>query len=78
MEQRERHDELPDGDVTLTRFFKWLSGSVEFVTLLGDHSPDNYSPQDVIQDWTFTQDLAAGKIVPAPGDAMFEFNLWVN
>jgi hypothetical protein len=69
---------IPDGNVTLTRFFKWLPGSVEFVTLLGDHSPTNYSPGDVIQDWTFTQDLGAGKIVPDPGSAFFEFNLWLN
>jgi hypothetical protein len=69
---------IPAGNITLTRFFKWQPGSIQFVTLLGDRSPSNYSPQDMLQDWTYTENVSAGKLVPTPATEMFHFNLWLN
>jgi len=69
---------IPDGDVTVTRFFTWQPGSIQFTTLLGDHSPSDYSQQDVLDQWTFTENAQAGKLVPVPGAEMIHLNLWLN
>ncbi len=64
---------LPDlsQDAALTRFFTWSPGQVEFTTLRGHHTPDNFPPQDVIHQYTFNG------AVPVPGRETFRFNLWL-
>ncbi len=69
---------VPNGNVTLTRFFTWQSGSVHFVTLLGNHTPTNYSVANVLEDYTFAENAATGQLVPTPDAENFRFNLWIN
>lgn len=75
-----RRYSIPDlsGDPALTRFFTWEPGQIEFVSLLGHHSPADYPPEDLIDRWVYTHDPASNHFVPAPGRATFRFNLWLN
>ncbi|HPY29777.1 MAG TPA: hypothetical protein PLT00_06125 [Verrucomicrobiota bacterium] len=71
---------LPDlsTNSTLTRFFRWQPGSIEFVALKGDQSQTNYPPASVIDNWVYRHDPSAGHYVPSPGQERFRFNLWLN
>ena len=70
---------LPDLslDSALTRFFTWSPGKVEFTTLKGHHSPTNFSPADVIHQYTYL-DNGADHRVPIPDREAFRMNLWLN
>jgi len=70
---------LPDlsVDSKLTRFFSWSPGKVEFTTLKGHHSPFNFSPADVIHQYTYLDD-GVTHLVPIPDREVFHLNLWLN
>ena len=70
---------LPDlsGDDSLTRFFTWAPGRVEFYTLLGHHQPNSF-PLEAIINHTVYLDDGGTHIVPEPGRENFRFNLWLN
>ncbi len=70
---------LPDlsADASLTRFFTWSPGRIEFYTLLGNHQPGSFPPGAVIDHFVYTED-GSGHIVPEPGRENFRFNLWLN
>jgi hypothetical protein len=71
---------LPDlsDDAALTRFFTWSPGQVEFFTLLGHYQPASFPAEAIIDHDIYTENLAAGRVVPEPGRANFRFNLWLN
>jgi hypothetical protein len=71
---------LPDlsDDASLTRFFTWSPGRVEFYTLLGHHQLNSFPPEAIIDHSVYFEDVAAGQIVPEPGRENFRFNLWLN
>jgi len=70
---------LPDlsDDASLTRFFTWSPGRIEFYTLLGHHQPNSFPPEAIIDHSVYSENLAAGQIVPEPGRENFRFNLWL-
>ena len=65
-------------DASLTRFFRWSPGRVEFYTLLGHHQPSTFPPEAIIDHYVYTENMAAGQIVPEPRRENFRFNLWLN
>jgi hypothetical protein len=71
---------LPDlsDDASLTRFFTWSPGRVEFYTLLGHLQPNAFPPEAIIDHYVYTENIAAGQIVPEPRRENFRFNLWLN
>ncbi len=70
---------LPDlsQNAELTRFFTWSPGKIEFITLLGHHSPTDFPPSAIIHQYEYVENLATNHIVPQPGAENFRFNLWV-
>ncbi len=73
--QRLTLPDLSQGSM-LTRFFTWSPGKVEFTTLLGHHSPTNFSPGDVIHQYTYL-DNGSDHLVPIPNRETFRLNLWL-
>jgi hypothetical protein len=72
--------EIPDlsADARLTRILKWEKDRLYFVLLKGHHSFDDWTQDDVIEEWEYLHDPGAGHFVPEPGDARFRLNLWLN
>jgi len=71
---------LPDlsGNASLTRFFTWSPGRVEFYSLLGHHEPASFPLEAIIDHYVYSENLGIGQIVPEPGRENFRFNLWLN
>lgn len=71
---------IPDlsGDPTLTRWFTWQAGQVDFVAARGSHEPGTDPGGDLIHDWSYAHDPASGHYVPTEGRESFRFNLWLN
>lgn len=70
---------LPDlsNDARLTRFFTWTPGRVEWVTLLGDHDPQNFPKSAVINRRVLTDEGTIATAIPDAGRETFRFNLWL-
>jgi hypothetical protein len=71
---------IPDlsADATLTRFFNWEPNQIEFVALRGHHAPDDFAPEDLIDEHLYTTDPSLDHFVPTAGRQRFRFNLWLN
>ncbi len=71
---------IPDlgGNPALTRFFRWEQDHIQFVALQGHHSPSNYPPESVIDQYLYLHDPERGHYVPTEGRESFRFNLWLN
>jgi len=70
---------FPDlsADARLTRFLTWSPEKIEFYTLRGHHTPTNFTPADVIDQYVYLHN-GTSNLVPVPGRENFRFNLWLN
>ena len=66
-----------DADSSLTRLFNWQPSQIEFVTLEGYYSPDDYPTGAVFDQWTYSHDPGSGLVVPEAGREQFRLNLWL-
>jgi hypothetical protein len=71
---------IPDlsGDPALTRFFTWERNRIKFVVLRGHHSPEDFTQENVIDEYVYTTDPSLNHFVPTEGRQRFRFNLWLN
>jgi len=65
-------------DSSLTRFFTWQPTRVDFVALRGRHTPSDFAPEDVIDQFVYWENPARQHFVPDQGRESFRFNLWIN
>jgi len=65
--------QLPDlsADAKLTRILTWKSDQLHFIVVRGHHTFDDYSPSDIVTEWTY------GGQIPQPGQERWRFNLWL-
>ena len=70
---------LPDlaGAPTLTRFFTWTPGAVQFVTARGRHSSCAVPAGQVVHRHTYQHNPSRQHLVPAAGREQWHFNLWI-
>jgi hypothetical protein len=70
---------IPDlsTDAALTRFFRWQPDSIEFVALVGHHSPTGFPSEDVIDEYLYLHDPPV-RHVPTAGRESLRLNLWLN
>jgi len=71
---------LPDlsSDARLTRIFDWRAGRIDFLALLGHHTPTSWSPGDLIDQWSYTHDPLQSHLVPPAGRESLRLNLWLG
>lgn len=71
---------LPDlsQDASLTRYFRWSPGRVDYLTATGHHDDlDAIPAASIVQEWSFVESVIDGRLVPEPGAENFRFNLWL-
>jgi hypothetical protein len=71
---------LPDQSrgTALTTMWTWAPGRIDFLALRGHHTADSFSEDDVIAEWTYTQDPGRDHWVPDEGRERVRINLWLN
>jgi hypothetical protein len=71
--------ELPDlrREPTLTRYFKWSPGTVDFASIHGKYDPNNCPTSAVFHQHHYLENEVVKNIVPRPGRENFRFNLWL-
>lgn len=63
---------------TLTRFFTWRPGRIDFGVARGLHAPCVLPAGDVIHRSSYLHNPALGHRVPPAGREQFRLNLWIN
>lgn len=71
---------IPDlsSDGRLTRIFDWRADFIDFVAVLGHHTPNAFAPGDVIDEWRYLHDPQESQLVPPAGRESLRLNLWLN
>lgn len=64
-------------EATLTRYFDWQPGQIEFVSIHGDYAVGTFPDNAVIHRHAYVESEARKNIVPRSGRESFRFNLWL-